>query len=191
MEIRFGRPIVSSDGARVGVVDTLVLDRETRTARAMIVLYGVDERAIPVKAIQHVNDDGIIDLNLTSATIQQIPLARNGGASNLGTRQRFMPYTSWVSGEGTAPSFTGGMYDSQPHTSPDLDDRDPDAVEIDGEIVVAGLDGKIVGTIAGVEADESGAVQELIIGTGFLRPDIRVAMDSVEYVEGGYVSHML
>lgn len=191
MEIRFGRPIVSSDGARVGVVDTLVLDRETRTARAMIVLYGIDERAIPVKAIQHVNDDGIIDLNLTAADIHQIPLARNGGASNLGAGQRFMPYTSWVSGESTAPSFSGGMYVGQPHNPPAADDRDPDVVEIDGEIVVAGLDGKIVGTIAGVEVDESGAVQELIIGTGFLRPDIRVAMDSVEYVEGGYVSHML
>lgn len=189
MEIRFGRPIVSKDGVRVGIVAGLMLDTECRWVRQILVLHGTEERVIPFRTIVSVNDDGILDLNVTAFEAQQ--MTRSDGATSGGVGRSVAPYTSWVSGEGMVPSYTPSVPDSRPYHSPVTSDPDPDVVEIDSEIVVTGPDGKVVGTIAGLTADENGAIQELVIGTGFLRPDIRVDMSSVEYAEGSYVSHML
>ncbi len=186
MEIRFGRPLVSSDGERVGTAVGLMLDIDGRSVREILVLHGTEERAIPYQSIIRVDADGIIDLNLTAFEVQQ--MTRTSGIAGTGVNQTIMPYTSWVSGEGIVPSYTGSMHDNQPYRP--SEETEPDIVEIDAEIVVAGPDGKIVGTIAGLAADDAGAVQELMISTGFLRPDIRVDMDSVAYAEGTYVSHI-
>jgi sporulation protein YlmC with PRC-barrel domain len=187
MEIRFGRPIVSKDGARAGIVAGLVLDTECRWVRQIVVLHGADERVVPFHTIVRVNEDGILDLNVTAFEVQQ--MTRSDSATSAGVGQSVVPYTSWVSGEGMAPTYTPSVPDNHPYHSPAA--SDPDVVEIDSEIVVTGPDGKVVGTIAGLAADENGSIQELVIGAGFLRPDIRVDMSSVTYSEGSYVSHLL
>jgi sporulation protein YlmC with PRC-barrel domain len=187
MEIRFGRPVVSVDGQRVGIVETLVLDKSRRMVREIRVLHGTDERSIPYRAVEQVNADGIIDVNLTGFEVQQSSLDHSGADPGSG----FVPYTSWVSGETMAPAFSSNVQPSTAYRPPEHDTVESDDIEIDAENVVAGPDGKVVGTIAGVEADTTGRIIELIIDTGFLRPDMRVNMDSVDYVEGSYVSQML
>ena len=189
MEIRFGRPIVSADGERVGAVEGLVLDTGYRHVREIRIIHGNDERSIPYRTITSVNDDGIIDVDLTAFEVQQSSLSH--GVVDSGGERNPMPYTSWVSGETTVPSYTPNVPSAQSYRPTERDERKPEGIEIDGEIVVAGPDGKVVGSIAGVVADEAGRIAELIIGTGFLRPDIHVDMETVEYVEGSYVSHML
>lgn len=187
MEIRFGRPIVSADGQRVGAVEGLLLDRTCRIVREIRVLHGVDERSIPFRAVESVDSDGIIDVNLTGFEVQQSSLDHSGSSTGSG----FVPYTSWVSGETIAPAYSSSVQPSNAYRPPDRETVESDDIEIDGENVVAGPDGKVVGTIAGVDADETGRIVELIIDTGFLRPDMRVNMDSVDYVEGSYVSQVL
>lgn len=187
MEIRFGRPIVSKDGVRVGIVAGLLLDTQCRWVRNVVVLHGTEERVIPLRTIISVNEDGILDLNATAFEVQQ--MTRSDSATSAGVGQSVAPYTAWVSGEGMVTSYMSNVPDSHSYHSPA--ESDPDVVEIDSEIVVTGPDGKVVGTIAGLTAGGDGSIQELVIGAGFLRPDIRVDMSSVEYAEGGYVSHML
>lgn len=186
MEIRFGRPIVSKDGERVGIVAGLMLDSGCRWVRQILVLHGTEERVLPFRTIVSINEDGILDLNVTAYAVQQ--MTRGDGSTSAGVGQAVAPYTSWVSGEGMVPSYTSSA--SSSHSYHTVEEPDPDIVEIDGEIVVAGPDGKVAGTIAGVCADDHGEIQELIIARGFLRPDIRVDMEHVEYAEGGYVSHL-
>ena len=186
MEIRFGRPVVSVDGERVGAVERFLLDKTCRVVRAIRVLHGVDERSIPYRAVTRVDPDGIVDVSMTAFEVQQSSL--DHGIANTG--QSFVPYTSWVSGEAMAPSFSQNVTPSNAYRPNERDAPDPDDIEIDGEIVVAGPDGKVAGTIAGVDADETGHITDLIIDTGFLRPDLRVDMETVEYVEGSYVSRV-
>ena len=189
MEIRFGRPIVSADGERVGSVDGLVLDRTSRVVREIRLLHGTDERSIPYQSVISIDPDGIIDVNLTAFEVQQSSL--EGGARGAGVGQNFVPYTSWVTGESMTPNFSPNMPAPDAYQSSERSAPDPNSIQIDAENVVAGPDGKVVGTIAGVEADEAGLILELVIGTGFLRPDLRVNMETVEYVEGSYVSQTL
>jgi sporulation protein YlmC with PRC-barrel domain len=186
MEIRFGRPVVSTDGQRVGAVESLLLDRTCRIVREVRVLHGVDERSIPYRAVERVDGDGIIDVSLTGFEVQQSSLDHRGSGSDGG----FVPYTSWVSGETMAPAYSPNVQPSNVYRPPDNEETDRGDIVIDSGNVVAGPDGKVVGTIAGVDADASGTIIELIIDTGFLRPDLRVNMESVDYVEGGYVSQV-
>lgn len=186
MEVRFGRPVVSVDGERVGIVEGLLLDSSCRFVREVRILHGVDERSVPFRAVVSVNQDGILDLNLKGYEVQQSSLDQRGDIT-----PGFVPYTSWVSGETIAPAFSSGPRPSNEYRPTEAEDTDRGDLEIDAGNVVAGPDGKVVGTIAGVEADESGRIEELIIDTGFLRPDLRVNMESVEYVEGSYISRVL
>lgn len=189
MEIRFGRPVVSVDGERVGAVEGLILDTSCRTVREILVLHGIDERAIPFATLQTIDIDGIIDVSLTAFEVQQSSL--DAGEAVTGTGPGYMPFTSWVSGETMASNFEPPPQPAPGYEQPRNEEPQREGVEIDAENVVAGPDGKVVGTIAGVETDQSGRITELIIDTGFLRPDLRVEMESVEYVEGSYVSRIL
>lgn len=188
MEIRFGRPIVSVDGERVGTVDGLALDTACRVVRRIRILHGNDERSIPYRSVTSVDGDGIIDVSLTAFEVQQSSLD-HGQVAKSG--QGYVPYTSWVSGETIAPAFSSNVSQNVPFQPTERAEPESDDIEIDGENLVAGPGGNVVGTIAGVDADDNGLILELIIDTGFLRPDLRVNMESVEYVEGSYVSHML
>jgi sporulation protein YlmC with PRC-barrel domain len=187
MEIRFGRPVVSVDGERVGQIEGLALDKSCRFVRQLLLLHGTDERAVPYGAVTNIDADGIIDVSLTAFEVQQNSLDHGRVDTSA---QNFVPYTSWVSGETMAPSFSSNAPQSTPYLPTERAEPESDNIEIDGENVVAGPDGKVVGTIAGVEADDSGRIIELIIGTGFLRNDLRVNMESVEYIEGSYVSQI-
>lgn len=189
MEIRFGRPIVSADGERVGAVEGFLLDTDCRIVREIRILHGNDERSIPHRAVTSVDDDGIIDVNLTAFEVQQSSM--NRVAPDAVTDRAFVPYTSWVTGETTVPTYIPAAPTEPSYRPSERDEQVAEGIEIDGEIVVAGPGGKVVGSIAGLVTDETGRIEELIIGTGFLRPDIRVNMETVEYVEGSYVSHML
>lgn len=185
MEIRFGRPVVSVDGERVGTIERLALETGCRVVREIVVLHGIDERLIPFRSLTNVNEDGIVDVTMTGFEVQQASLHLD---PNSGPAQPFVPYTSWVSGETISPSYTPTSQPSNAWQPPAQEDPERLRVEIDAENVVAGPDGKVVGTIAGIEADESGTISELIIDTGFLRPDMRVDMSTVDYVEGSYIA---
>jgi sporulation protein YlmC with PRC-barrel domain len=184
MEIRFGRPVVSVDSDRAGTVEGLVLDKTCRIVRKIRLLHGTDERSIPYRSVTAVDADGIIDIELTAFEVQQSSLEH--AEPDMG--QSFVSYTAWVSGETVSPSFSPGVRSTDVYHPSEQEETESDEIEIDGENVVAGPDGKVVGTIAGVDADETGRISELIISTGFLRPDLRVNMESVDYIEGSYVS---
>lgn len=187
MEIRFGRPVVSVDGERVGTIERLALETSCRVVREIVVLHGIDERLISFRSLTSVNDDGIVDVGMTGFEVQQASLHLNQD-SNSG--QPFVPYTSWVSGETVSPSYMPNTQPSNVWHPPAEEDPERLRVEIDAENVVAGPDGKVVGTIAGIEADETGLISELIIDTGFLRPDMRIDMTTVDYVEGSYIARI-
>jgi sporulation protein YlmC with PRC-barrel domain len=186
MEIRFGRPVVSVDGERAGTVERLALATDCRMVREIVVLHGIDERLIPFRSVSNVDDDGFIDIDMTGFEVQQASLHLDRG----GAGQPYVPYTSWVSGETISSSYAPSSQPSNAWQPPAQEDPDRERVEIDAENVVAGPDGKVVGTIAGIEVDETGLITELIIDTGFLRPDMRVDMATVDYVEGSYIAKL-
>lgn len=189
MEIRFGRPVVSVDGERVGMVDRFLLDPESRYVREIRILHGSDERSFPFQSVTNVNADGIIDIGQTAFEVRQSSLDR--GISSATLNRANLPSTTWVSTETLIESAPPGVPGGPPYSLSEREEWRPERVELDSGIFIAGPGGKVVGTIAGIVVQESGQIDELIIDTGFLRPDIRVSMDSVEYVEGSYVSHML
>ena len=67
MHIELGRPVMSRDGERIGTVDQLVLDPDTREVRAIIVHRGLlltEDRLVDRAAIDTVALDGTVWLAL-------------------------------------------------------------------------------------------------------------------------------
>ncbi|MCM8749614.1 PRC-barrel domain-containing protein [Thermomicrobiaceae bacterium CFH 74404] len=76
MQIELGKPVVSKDGERVGRVDRIALDYDTREVEQIIVHQGVlltRDRIVDRDLIERVEDDGTVRLAITAAEVERLP----------------------------------------------------------------------------------------------------------------------
>mgnify|MGYP000114961104 CR=1 FL=1 len=76
MQIELGKPVVSKDGERVGRVDRIALDYDTREVEQIIVHQGVlltRDRIVDRDLIERVEDDGTVRLAITAEEVERLP----------------------------------------------------------------------------------------------------------------------
>ncbi len=195
MHIELGRPVMSRDGKRVGTVDQLVLDPETREVQAIIVHRGLlltEDRVVDRALIDAVAPDGRVWLSLDAERVDELPQFVEAAFVRLTAEEAAtVPYV-WPSGGGlgTVPFVwgtptqgptlpeprsapfdpTGGtLPSSPPPVSEPVETVSPlpaEAVRIDRGTVVVAADGVRLGKVEHVHLNEDGEVISLAVDPG-------------------------
>ncbi|HLI51176.1 MAG TPA: PRC-barrel domain-containing protein [Thermomicrobiaceae bacterium] len=77
MDVTLGKPVVSRDGQKVGVVSRLVVDPDTEELRELMVHHGIlltKDRLVDLGLIEDVDSDGTVHLNVTAAQADRLPV---------------------------------------------------------------------------------------------------------------------
>lgn len=203
MNIDLGADVFGSDGEKVGTVDRIVVDSNTKTIHKFIVHRGHlshDQKLVDISMIASQDVDGI-RLDLTSEQVHAlpdfikerfvqipehehaelpfiVPNAMGGGAYLYGAPYAGRGY------EGSRDSF----YDAAPAISPIIEDEtnipETDVMISEGTDVY-GSDGDKVGTVGEVLVDADGTINGFVIRKGFIfKKDIRIPIDWVESADG-------
>lgn len=198
-----GKPVVAADGKRVGTVDRLVLDANSKELRQFIVRQGTlltKDRIIDRPVIDRIDPDGTVHLNVSSEMVDQFPEFYE---ANFIIPQEedltWLPH-AWVSGqpiEGAILYPAGGSfgqgYDPQagvieaaPLDPPVVETESnlsTDTVLIDEGTSVVDRNGDKIGTVDEIVYDEDGNVVGFVVKAGFIfHHDVRIPADWVESV---------
>ncbi|HUY98782.1 MAG TPA: PRC-barrel domain-containing protein [Thermomicrobiaceae bacterium] len=201
MDLELGKTVVSSDGEKVGRVDRLVFDANTKELRQFIVHQGTfltSDRIVDRPMIDHVDDDGTVHLNAPAAVVEQQPeFVVAEFLIPTEDELRWFPH-AWVnSGGGVGAPILygpgelgqgydqhGGLFEPAPLNPPQEEVRSnlaEDSVMLDRGTNVVDRDGEKVGTVEDVIYDENGAIAGFVVKAGFLfHHDVRIPADLVE-----------
>lgn len=203
MRIDLGMDVVTSDGEKLGTVQRLVLDANSKQITKMIVsggFLGGEDRIVDVSMVVGQNADAIqIDLPKSEAeelptyvTEQFVEVPQDHyDALPFGmpaaTGAGFYLYGAPYAGrgyEGSSDSF----FDAAPADAPIVENRsnlaETDTLISDGTDVV-GADGEKVGRVEEVYVGDSGEITGFLVKKGLIfRHDIRIPMDWVREVDG-------
>jgi len=199
MRVDLGMDVFASDGDKVGSVDRIVVDSQTKQIHKLVVERGFlsrDSKLVDIDMVTGSSDDGI-RLDLTSEQVNELPgyvedtfvqipdsdwdslpfIQPNAGgaggylygAPNLGRGY-----------EGTRDSF----FDAAPANAPVME-RQSNIPETDVMISegtdVYGSDGDKVGSVGEILVGDDGAINGFIVSKGFIfKSDVRVPIDWVE-----------
>lgn len=203
MKIDLGTDVFGSDGEKVGTVERIVVDSNTKAIHQFIVHRGFlthDDKLVDVDMVSGQGDDGL-RLDLTSEQVDQlpdyveerfvqipehdrdalpfiIPSAMGGGAYLYGAPYAGRGY------EGAQDSF----FDAAPSAAPIVRDESniPETdVMISEGTDVYGADGDKVGSVGEVLVGNNGAINGFIVSKGLIfKKDVRVPIDWVESADG-------
>jgi sporulation protein YlmC with PRC-barrel domain len=195
MHIELGRPVMSRDGKRIGTVDQLVLDPDTREVRAIIVHRGLlltEDRLVDRAAIDTVAPDGTVWLALDAEQAHELPLFVEEEFVRLTNEEAAtLPYV-WPSGGGLGPvpllwgaparepvipepriapyDPSGGTLPSSTAPTPApvevATNLPPDTVRIDRGTAVIASDGTRLGKVEHVHLNEDGEIVSLAVDPG-------------------------
>lgn len=162
MTIELGADIIGSDGEKLGVVDSLVIDPAGGRERAIIVRKGwffPTDKIVPIELVDHV-EQGKVHVRLSRAEADQMMEYMDA--------DYVMPPAGYY-GAG------GYMWPATPYVASDLmvDDevreRMPNAVMLSEGTMVVDKDEDEVGRITEIASDEQGRVQGFRVEQGFFR----------------------
>ena len=201
MDLELGKPVVSSDGEKVGSVDRLVFDANTRELRQIIVHQGTfltRDRIVDRPMIDHVDDDGTVHLDATASVVDQLPeFVEANFLIPAEDELRWFPH-AWVnSGGGVGAPILygpgelgqgydqhGGLFEPAPLNPPTEEVRSnigEDTVTLDRGTNVVDRDGEKIGTVDDVIYDEDGAIAGFVVKAGLLfHHDLRIPAEWVE-----------
>lgn len=197
MRIDLGTNVMDRSGDKVGTVDRIVVDPETKEIDKFIVGKGfLSSRDIIVdrEMITHQSDDGIY-LDLTGDQVDELPEFVEDRYTVVDDRDRMsLPYV--VPNAGGAGMYLwgattvgrgyddrGSMFEAAPADAPVVETRtnlpEQDVVISEGTDVV-GSDGEKIGTVDQVVFDRDGRIHGFIVKAGFIfTRDVRVPIDWV------------
>ncbi|MEI2617827.1 MAG: PRC-barrel domain-containing protein [Thermomicrobiales bacterium] len=162
MTIELGADIIGSDGAKLGVVDSIVIDPTGGEERAIIVRRGwffPTDKIVPIDLVDHV-DHGKVHVRLSTAEADQMMEYLDA--------DYVMPPAGYY-GAG------GYMWPATPYIASDLmvDDeihqRMPNAVMLSEGTMVVDKDEHEVGRITEIASDAQRRVQGFRVEQGFFR----------------------
>lgn len=191
MEIRFGAPLVTRDGAHVGAIHRIVLESETQRLRAITVRTGHvfhQERVIGAAFLMESEEQGVIaDLRL--ADVPLLPYLSDVAEPELSDeRDSVQPYVTWIGGETTMASYIGSAAVNRRETPTfDLPDIDGDVTLLDSRTLVHGAEGRKTGTVVAIQCDTSGTAIGLVVRrSGIFRGrEMYMPTDLASYAGGG------
>jgi uncharacterized protein YrrD len=161
-EIELGADIIGSDGEKIGVVDSLVLDPRTGSIQSVVVRKGFffpTDRILPNTMIASVSDAGVT-LNTTSAEVE--------GLTEYLDTEYIMPPAGYYG----APGYmwpTTQIYNSDLLVDEQIRQRMPNAVILSEGTLVVDMDGDDVGRITELYSDDQGRVIGVKVEEGFFR----------------------
>ncbi len=205
MRIDIGKDVIASDGEKIGSVDRLVLDSETKDLNKFIVHKGMfwsEDRIVDIDLVSNVDADGNIHLRVPSDDEDTLPaFVEDTHYAPSDDEVRAMGYEAFV---GTAPyspilfasDNPGGSY--RPGSGPffDVADTGPtnletrtnlpeDSMTIDQGTDVVGRDGDKVGEVDQILVDERGNTTGFVVKSGFLfTHDVQIPIDLVDHMSG-------
>lgn len=208
MEIGLGKPVIGSDGKKVGTVDRLVIDADTQEIRQIIVQQGSflsKDRIVDRPLIERVDQDGALHLNTDSGMVDQLPEFFE--AQYIIPRQedqlRWMPQ-AWTNSSGVGAPILfapggeiGHGYNAERGYDRDASFMEPapvtppltetesnlrsDTVMIDKGTDVVDKGGDKIGTVDEIIYDADGNVEGFVVKEGFIfHHNVRVPADWVE-----------
>jgi sporulation protein YlmC with PRC-barrel domain len=169
MEIRFGAPLITRDGAHVGAIQRIVLASETQRLRALTVRIGrvfAHERVLSARYLRDDTSGRSVVVDLDPADVAVLPLLRSADLSDSsGNRDHVHPYVAWTGGETSVTRFVAGTgeVNRQLPSSFDVPHADGDVRLLDAHTMVHGSNGKRLGCVAGVVCDDFGTAIGLLI----------------------------
>lgn len=161
-EIELGADIVSADGEKVGVVDSLVLDPTNGTIQSVVVRKGFffpTDKILPIGMVASVSAENIT-LNASQADIE--------GLTEYMDSEYVMPPAGYYG----APGYmwpTTQIYNSDLLVDEQIHERMPNAVILSEGTLVVDVDGDDVGRITELFSDDRGRVIGVKVEEGFFR----------------------
>jgi uncharacterized protein YrrD len=199
MRIDLGMDVFGSDGEKVGTVERIVVDSNTKQIHKFVVHRGFlssDDKLVDLTMVTSEDADGL-RLDLTSEQVNELPdyveerfvqvpehergampfiqpNAMGGGAYLYGAPNIGRGY------EGSQDSF----FDAAPSTAPIIEDvsniPETDVMISEGTDVY-GADGDKVGSVGEIIVGEDGAINGFVVSAGFIfKHDVRVPIAWVE-----------
>jgi uncharacterized protein YrrD len=208
IDVRLGSSVISSDGKRVGKVDGLVIDPDSKSMLEIIVHQGFvfsTDRVIDVMYIDRIDEDGAVHLTVNADKADQMPpLVTRDYAVASSMRQAPIPATigrgpttidplMWRSGPAgrgmqstSEAEYLVAVASAAPvEVRSDLPDE---SVVIDTGTDVVTVDGEKIGTVDDVLYDENGKLTGFIIKAGrFQHHDMTVPISNVAVITKRYV----
>lgn len=206
MRIDLGTDVFGSDGEKVGSVERIVVDSNTKDIHQFIVHRGFltpEDKLVDIDMISSQDADGI-RLDLTSDQVNElpdyieerfiqvpehdqdaipfiIPSAMGAGAYLYGAPNIGRGY------EGSSDSF----FDAAPTVAPVIEDESNIAetdVMISEGTDVYGADGNKVGSVDEILVGNDGSVNGFIVSKGFIfKKEVRIPIDWVESADGSEI----
>jgi sporulation protein YlmC with PRC-barrel domain len=203
MNIDLGMDVFGSDGEKVGTVERIVVDSNTKQIHQFIVHRGFlshDDKLVDIATVSGQDADGL-RLDLTSDQVNElpgyveerfvqipdndrdslpfvVPNAMGAGAYLYGAPNVGRGY------EGSQDSF----FDAAPAVAPVIEDQSniPETdVMISEGTDVYGVDGDKLGSVGEVLVSNDGAIDGFVVSKGLIfKKDVRVPIDWVESANG-------
>lgn len=206
MKFDLGMDVFGSDGEKVGTVERIVVDTNTKQIHKFIVHRGFlthDDKLVDIDMVSTQDADGL-RLDLTSDEVNELPDYIEERFVQIPEQDRdALPFIlpnamgagSYLYGapnvgrgyEGSQDSF----FNAAPSVAPVIEDKSniPETdVMISAGTDVYGADGDKVGSVGEILVSDDGAINGFIVSKGFIfKKDVRVPIDWVETADGSEI----
>lgn len=206
MRIDLGTDVFASDGEKVGTVERIVVDSNTKEIHKFIVHRGFlthDDKLVDIEMVTGQDADGL-RLDLTSDQVNELPDYVEERFIQIPEQDRdALPFIlPNAMGAGTylygAPNVGRGyegsqdsFFDAAPSVAPVVEEQSniPETdVMISEGTDVYGADGDKVGSVGEVLVGNDGAINGFIVSKGMIfKKDVRVPIDWVEAADGSEI----
>jgi uncharacterized protein YrrD len=180
LEIREGAHLYTAGGDDLGTIRQFVVNPSTKELTHVLVEKGVffaDDRVIPIEAIDHVEDEGVVLANdIDPAVIphfnrEDYTLVDEETRTYLDTPPGYMwRYPTTYAGPFPVyPAFPMPPAEStRTVRDPRIQDMLTESEIIGGRTAVVSMNGEKVGTVSEMHVDDDGVVSHLAVDLGFL-----------------------
>jgi hypothetical protein len=166
MKLDLGSHVRASDGRDVGKVDRIILETERMTIREFVVHKGLifsHDRFVAISYVHHVDDDGVVHLNIDSRQANKLPEF---------IHEAHLPIVT-----GSISSGPSVHIITQPGSVPG------DAVVLSHRTQVYDDDGKYIGYLDKVEYSSEGQASHIILEAGYVfLHEIRVPIGMIDHI---------
>ncbi len=162
MNIELGSDIYGSDGEKLGVVDSLVIDPDNGAISSVIVRKGLffpTDKILPASSVTSVDDQGV-HVNLSKDDVEQL-------TEYMDTEYVWPPAGYYGTGGYMWPATS--VYTSDLMVDDEVEERHPGSIILSEGTLVVDNDNEDVGRIKEMATDERGRVVGFRVEQGFFR----------------------